>query len=303
MAHTMKNIKHIIFVIALLLIGSGTIEATAPSFKSWMFKPLYKNIKEVKANKKAKKLAEAKNSGDSGDSYTEDGSSEEWSDDSQDFSAKKKSKNKGGGKKSSKEAIEAEANEADLEELIQKYPNYKTYGFSEQELEWNEFNDKKNKLSGRIVGDEFILKSEGREMCNTFTDLPINTNGDFVITADIMFKGKAKDLALKLGINMEDANNLGVIDITDSQITYTAVKDNKTGRQQTQVMNQIKDKNPVIHFKVERKEGIIVVYVNGDDVLKIRKIDYENSGLGIYCQAGQEITILQVGCGFNNPED
>ena len=47
----------------------------------------------------------------------------------------------------------------------------------------------------------------------------------------------------------------------------------------------------------------MVVSVNNDPCLKIRKIDYANTGFGFQANKGQVINVLGIGCGNADEEN
>lgn len=284
----MKTLK---IILALFVIA--TLAPENVSAKHWLFK----SVKELRQDYKEKK---SKQKSDSKADYSVDDDDSEKSS-AASFSGKKKKK--GGKGKSFADMPDLEEMIEDEENQIKKeYPDFQFYSFEENELEWSEFKEKK--ASALVTANGLVLKNDGSsDNIMTYTDLPINTDRDFIITASIFASKFEKTMPVDIIINMEDQFNYGLITIEPETVKYTQYKGNQIAAQQSTLINGKKGKKTTLSVSIQKKGGKIICTVNNDPCLNIRKIDYTNTGFGFKAAPGQTITISTIGCGNADNEN
>lgn len=196
--------------------------------------------------------------------------------------------------------------------FFKKYPSFKTYPFAENELEWNEF--KTNKASASITPDGLLqLKNDNKEnkdnqdneyssLIYSYTDLPLNVQGDFAISTQMLLPKYEKGHPYAILINLEDKFNCGIISFDCETVRYLQLKDGKIVSEQSVLINGKKSKNAFVNVMIEKTGGKVMVSVNNDPCLKIRKIDYLHTGFGFGAYPRSSFKVLSLGCGMGDDE-
>lgn len=197
-------------------------------------------------------------------------------------------------------SIASNENNDNLSEIVTEYkkyyPNFQFYPFDETELEWNEFKEKKS--SSLIKKNTLVLENDGLTTpVSTYTELPININRDFCIYTTILVPKFDEETNYNFIINMDDTKNKGIITVNPSKVTYELYKNGDKVYEQTAMINGKVGKNQTITLVIEKKVGKILVSVNGDQCLKLRKIEYKNTGFGYLASENQKITVTEIACG------
>ena len=256
-------------LVALLVAMILPLQSNA-GLPKWMTTGLKDVVKESKNNKSNKNAAKAFNEMDGGGS--ENSESEE---DSFEVAAKEYRKN---------------------------YPNFQYYPFDENELEWSEFKEKA--ASAQIKNNVLTLMNLGlKEPGMTYTELPFDPNNDFLIHTILFMSKLNKSTNYSVIINMEDKYNMGLLTLNSQSVTYTQIKDGKEVYSQSSFINDLKGKNVPLNLSIKKSGGKVEVWVNNDPCLKIRKIDYTNTGFGFQADKGQCIIAVAVGCGNADKEE
>ncbi|MDE6038865.1 MAG: hypothetical protein K2F75_02625, partial [Paramuribaculum sp.] len=175
------------------------------------------------------------------------------------------------------------------------------YPFDENELEWSEFKEKV--ASAQIKNNVLTLINAGAlEPVMTYTELPLDPNRDFLIQTVVFFQKLNSSTNYSFVINMEDKYNMGLLTINSQSVTYALIKDGKEVYTQSSFINDLKGKNVSLSLSIKKTGGKVVVYVNADPCLKIRKINYVNTGFGYLATKGQCINVIAIGCGNADEE-
>lgn len=187
------------------------------------------------------------------------------------------------------------------EQIITEFPDYKVYTFGEHELEWNEFKEKK--AFGLIIGDYFMLENRGvKPIVYTITEMPVNTAGDFIVTAVIEVNKFDKETFYTFYLNAEDIQNCTAVTFSAQSVQTLHIKDGRPGGEQRSVLNMKKGVKQIA-IAVRKTNGSVTLTINGDDCIKFRKMDFANTGIGFGALPKQRIKIISVGAGSKNPDE
>lgn len=196
---------------------------------------------------------------------------------------------------------EARAIQSRTEEIINEFPNYSTYSFSENELEWNEF--KMKKASGLVMGDCFLLENKGvMPSVYTITELPINTAGEFIETVVIDVNKFDKGTYYTFYVNVEDIQNCTAVVFSTQTVRTFHIKDGRPSGEQQAILNSKKGVTQIF-ISVKKVDGNVTLSINGDECIKFKKIDFTNAGIGFAALPKQRIKIIAVGAGSKNPDE
>lgn len=175
--------------------------------------------------------------------------------------------------------------------------NVSNYPFDDNELEWNEF--KTDKSSAQILNGSLYIQNKkgGSPFAYSSTELPVNTQGDFLIAATVTVPKFEKAHPYMMFFNMEDARNTGVVYFDSETVKYVQFTDGVAGKEQSALINGKKGRNVAVNLIVKKDEGRVTITVNGDECLKIRKIDFVNNGFGFGVMPDDSIIVNTISCG------
>lgn len=175
--------------------------------------------------------------------------------------------------------------------------NVSSYPFDENELEWNEY--KTDKSSAQITnGALYITNRKGNDaVAFSATELPVNTEGDFIIAATVTVPKFERNHPYVMYFNMEDIRNTGALYFDSETVKYVKFTDGVAGAEQSALINGVKGRNTPVRLIIKKDEGRVTITINGDECLKIRKIDFTNSGFGFGAMPNDLIVINSVSCG------
>lgn len=189
-----------------------------------------------------------------------------------------------------------------IKDYKKKYPKFKLYPFDENELEWSEFNEKNG--SSLITNNTLVIKNDGSSTpIYSYTELPINVNNDFCIYTKISVPKFDEETNYNFIINMDDKKNMGIISVNSSNVSYRLIKNGDNVYEQNTTINGKKGKNQFLMLVVEKKGGKVLISVNGDQCLKLRKIDYKYTGFGYAAYENQKIIVTEIACGNGYSND
>lgn len=190
---------------------------------------------------------------------------------------------------------------AQMQAIVEEFPNYSEYSFSEHALEWNEF--KKKKARGLVMNDHFLLENKGvSPSIYTITELPVSTTGEFVETAVIEVEKFDKKTSYTFYMNAEDDQNCTAVTFNAQSVRAFHLKDGRPGGEQSSVLNFKKGLKQIL-IVVKKVNGTVTLSINGDECIKFRKINLTSAGIGFAALPKQSIKILAVGAGSKNPEE